>query len=186
MDSFGLLMINALSAKHARLTRNMKNMANYNHIKSVNNSINISQFLGEALGIWVSVWILPSSCLYVGRERLSLLTDPSLSAMVFFPHKIPSLLSHFFNTVFLFWSRAWVTLVEHTFVLQNLLENVFLTERCKMAGPGKQDSWSVPIVSSSPHHCRMITQLGQRTSTLLNDLYCFFLRDSIPGSPGVC
>ena len=33
-DSFGLLMINVLSAKHVRLTRNINNMAICNHIRN--------------------------------------------------------------------------------------------------------------------------------------------------------
>lgn len=42
-------MINTLSAKHKKLTKNMNNTANHKQIKLWNNSSEISRFPGEAL-----------------------------------------------------------------------------------------------------------------------------------------
>lgn len=44
-------MINTLSAKHMNLTNYMNDVANNNHVKSWNSSIQISKFPREALSI---------------------------------------------------------------------------------------------------------------------------------------
>lgn len=96
---------------------------------------------------------------------------PDLSAML-----SSSKILHFY-TVFLLWGGIWLTIIKHTFVLKSLLEeHVFdrKVNNCWLrAGSGKPDSLSVPVVSSSPHSCTMVTGIGHRNSILLHTSVLF-------------
>lgn len=111
------------------------------------------------------------------EQGLSSSTDTGLSVMV--PSSLFCLQSFFslkpFYTFFILSGEVWVTLVIQTMVLQSWVENTFLTERWKTASSGKQVSLTVPIESSKPCPCRMITEFGHGTSTLLYTPCCFFL-----------
>lgn len=50
-ESFGFSAINVLCSKYVRLTKDMNNMADYNCIKSWNNSTEISEFPRDSFSI---------------------------------------------------------------------------------------------------------------------------------------
>lgn len=164
-----------------KVAKNMNNIANHNHIKSSNNSLEIPEFPRSSIQYREACKSYPifvpmqggRACWLVPEAIAVLLTClqwylPHLSVMLYSQHQNSFPLRPFYS-IFLLSGWAWVPLVKLTkHVLESVPENMLLTERWKAAGSEKQDSLSVPIVSLSPHSCMMVTGTGQRNSTLLH------------------
>lgn len=151
-----------------KVAKNMNNIANHNHIKSSNNSLEIPEFPRSSIQYREACKSYPifvpmqggRACWLVPEASAVLLTClqwylPHLSVMLYSQHQNSFPLRPFYS-IFLLSGWAWVPLVKLTkHVLESVPENMLLTERWKAAGSEKQDSLSVPIVSSNPHPCRL-------------------------------
>lgn len=146
--------------KTCEVNQNINGMANQKCIKSWNNSTEISKFpKGSTHYNWVCE-SHPTGTLWGGRgaqsinwSRKSVMSSWLICNSIF--PQIPSLLSHF--SFYFLIGGTWVTSQTYLFC-KVYSENKFLIERWKTSGSEKQDSLSVPVVSS-PHSFRIITGL---------------------------